>query len=148
MYTQGGIMVRFDKNNWLKTGIEVVDNEPKLSCVVTSKGQSDWSTSSYPNHPSNHSVLLRVHTFLLEARKSVVVENYDFAKKTWEFIRITFLEGAPCSSSSSPSSCKQDQTTFDIGVFSCCPSKNGMKITFENLSMKPCEGYGHNNDGE
>ena len=42
-FDQAGLMVRFDEEHWLKTGIEVVDGIPRLSCVVTNK-YSDWST--------------------------------------------------------------------------------------------------------
>jgi regulation of enolase protein 1 (concanavalin A-like superfamily) len=38
--------VRIDSEHWLKTGIEVVDGIPRLSCVVTN-GFSDWSTQSW-----------------------------------------------------------------------------------------------------
>ena len=39
-------MVYFDEEHWLKTGIEVVDGIPRLSCVVTNK-YSDWSTQPW-----------------------------------------------------------------------------------------------------
>ena len=42
-FDQAGLIVRFDEEHWLKTGIEVVDGIPRLSCVVTN-GYSDWST--------------------------------------------------------------------------------------------------------
>jgi regulation of enolase protein 1 (concanavalin A-like superfamily) len=28
-------MVYFDENHWLKAGIEIIDDLPRLSCVVT-----------------------------------------------------------------------------------------------------------------
>ena len=42
-FDQAGLMIYFDEKHWLKTGIEVVDNKPKLGCVVTNEA-SDWST--------------------------------------------------------------------------------------------------------
>ena len=47
-FDQGGIMVFRDTETWLKTGIEVVDGTPRLSCVVTRHGFSDWSTQPWP----------------------------------------------------------------------------------------------------
>ena len=47
-FDQGGIIVYRDPDTWLKTGIEVVDGVPRLSCVVTRHGFSDWSTQSWP----------------------------------------------------------------------------------------------------
>lgn len=46
-FDQGGLILWRDENTWLKTGIEVVDNQPKLSCVVTRDGYSDWSTQDW-----------------------------------------------------------------------------------------------------
>ena len=46
-FDQGGLFVRFDKEHWIKAGIEVVDGTPRLSCVVTN-GHSDWSTQPRP----------------------------------------------------------------------------------------------------
>ena len=45
-FDQAGLIVRFDKEHWLKTGIEVVDGIPRLSCVVTNTF-SDWSTTPW-----------------------------------------------------------------------------------------------------
>ena len=45
-FDQGGLVVRIDPEHWLKTGIEVVDGVPRLSCVVTN-GFSDWSTQAW-----------------------------------------------------------------------------------------------------
>jgi hypothetical protein len=41
-YDQAGIAIRLDGENWLKSGIELVDGRQQLSAVVT-RGVSDWS---------------------------------------------------------------------------------------------------------
>ena len=46
-FDQGGLIVWRDSETWLKTGIEVVDGRPRLSCVVTRNGFSDWSTQPW-----------------------------------------------------------------------------------------------------
>ncbi|MCI6130274.1 DUF1349 domain-containing protein, partial [Prevotella sp.] len=44
-FDQAGLMIRIDKENWLKAGIEYVDGKYNLSCVVTHH-TSDWSVIS------------------------------------------------------------------------------------------------------
>lgn len=43
-FDQAGIMVLVDDETWVKAGIEYTDGVPRLSCVVTNEGFSDWST--------------------------------------------------------------------------------------------------------
>ncbi|AHH94423.1 DUF1349 domain-containing protein [Kutzneria viridogrisea] len=43
-YDQAGAMVRTDPENWLKTGIELVDGHQQASAVLT-RGVSDWSVT-------------------------------------------------------------------------------------------------------
>ena len=45
-FDQAGIMIRISSQHWLKTGIELVDGMPLLSCVVTNV-YSDWSTQPF-----------------------------------------------------------------------------------------------------
>jgi regulation of enolase protein 1 (concanavalin A-like superfamily) len=47
-FDQAGIMVLVDENTWVKAGIEFTDGVPRLSCVVTNDGFSDWSTQKWP----------------------------------------------------------------------------------------------------
>ena len=46
-FDQAGIMVLVDENCWVKAGIEFTDGIPRLSCVVTNDGYSDWSTQEW-----------------------------------------------------------------------------------------------------
>lgn len=41
-FDQMGLMLRIDEQNWIKTGIEFVDNRINISAVVT-REKSDWS---------------------------------------------------------------------------------------------------------
>jgi regulation of enolase protein 1 (concanavalin A-like superfamily) len=47
-YDQAGIALRIDEQNWIKTGIELVDGRRQLSVVVT-RGVSDWSVVPAPD---------------------------------------------------------------------------------------------------
>lgn len=67
-FDQAGIMVRIDHEHWVKTGIEIVDGIPRLSCVVTN-GFSDWSTQVW----TKPEIRIRVHV-LPQHGGSVVVE--------------------------------------------------------------------------
>lgn len=46
-FDQAGVMVLVDERTWAKAGIEFVDDVPRLSCVVTNDGFSDWSTATW-----------------------------------------------------------------------------------------------------
>lgn len=48
-FDQAGIMVVVDETTWVKAGIEFTDGLPRLSCVVTNDGYSDWSTQMWPD---------------------------------------------------------------------------------------------------
>ena len=43
-FDQAGIIALVSPDVWVKAGIEFVDGKPRLSCVVTNDGFSDWST--------------------------------------------------------------------------------------------------------
>jgi hypothetical protein len=47
-YDQAGAMLRIDAENWIKTGIELVDGGQQAGVVVT-RGVSDWSVVDIPN---------------------------------------------------------------------------------------------------
>ena len=46
-FDQAGVMVKVDEGCWVKAGIEFTDGVPRLSCVVTNGGYSDWSTQAW-----------------------------------------------------------------------------------------------------
>jgi regulation of enolase protein 1 (concanavalin A-like superfamily) len=47
-FDQAGLIVHFNADCWVKTGLEYVDGKARLSCVVTNNGYSDWSTQPWP----------------------------------------------------------------------------------------------------
>jgi regulation of enolase protein 1 (concanavalin A-like superfamily) len=85
-FDQAGLCVRLDSDHWLKTGIEIVDGIPRLSCVCTNV-YSDWSTQIYWK-PQATNVKIRLHIL---PNQSIVVEAWDETRSSWNFIRIAHL---------------------------------------------------------
>lgn len=137
-FDQAGIIIRLDKEHWIKTGIEVVDKQPRLSCVVTN-GFSDWSTQPWPIPATR----IRVH-ILPRHGGSFVVEAAPIGTDEWSFIRIAHMntdfnhdllnddpvtKGADEGTSAPPG-------TLMVGVFAACPVEQaGMVATFDHLSI-------------
>jgi regulation of enolase protein 1 (concanavalin A-like superfamily) len=125
-FDQAGLMVRLDALHWIKTGLEVVDDIPRLSCVVTNEF-SDWSTQRW----SSLSLTIRVSQM---GDSSYVVEARD-DKNEWSLVRICHLQGAAIA------------REIGLGLFGCCPVKqNGCVIEFEELSFGDIE-FNHDAEG-
>ena len=122
MFDQAGILLRVDEENWVKTGLEVVDGIPRLSCVVTHVN-SDWSTSVWD------STTLRIRVSVL--RDSVVVES--FKNQQWYLVRI-----APFRAKS----------IIHGGVFAACPEdQRGCEVNFNKFTVQKGANINHNADG-
>jgi regulation of enolase protein 1 (concanavalin A-like superfamily) len=121
-FDQAGILLRVDSQNWVKTGLEVVDGIPRLSCVVT-HGNSDWSTTVW------ESTTLRIRTSVV--RDSVAVES--FKNNEWNLVRI-----APFSTNS----------IVRGGIFAACPEdQRGCEVIFRDFSVQKGTTFNHNADG-
>ena len=165
-FDQAGIIIRYDHEHWIKTGIEVVDNIPRLSCVVTN-GFSDWSTQPWTSSSSSSSktvepkLRLRVH-LLPQHGGSFVVEaaplNLDDGGATnstsdWSLVRIchmnpnmnhTLLNNHETVRNayqgiSAPSN------SIMVGVFAACPiDQDGSCVTkFHDISVTPGSSFVH-----
>uniref|UniRef100_A0A7S3V3N5 DUF1349 domain-containing protein n=1 Tax=Aplanochytrium stocchinoi TaxID=215587 RepID=A0A7S3V3N5_9STRA len=119
-FDQAGLMVYVDSEHWIKTGIEVVDGKPRLSCVVTNEF-SDWSTQPW----EALDLEIRVSQFgngsyVVEAKMS----GNGAVEDIWSFIRISHLRIS-----------KKDQL-IHFGVFGCCPEKqDGCEIKFSEFNI-------------
>jgi regulation of enolase protein 1 (concanavalin A-like superfamily) len=148
-FDQAGIFIRLDSEHWIKTGIEVVDETPRLSCVVTN-GFSDWSTQAW----CEPQVKIRVH-ILPQNGGSFVVEAapIDGDGEAWSFVRIAhmnknmnhaLLNDHPTvenafQGEAAPPDCLM------AGVFAACPvDQSGMVATFHNLSIVKGSTFVHN----
>ncbi|GAX21483.1 hypothetical protein FisN_10Hh063 [Fistulifera solaris] len=133
-FDQAGIFIRCDPEHWIKTGIEVVDGTPRLSCVVTNEF-SDWSTQHWESfrHLTPDTILvqdveMRVHcrgtSFVVEAKMGI----------KFDFIRIANL--------------RVSADKFAAGVFACCPEdQKGGFATFHEFRVVEGSVMDHNADG-
>lgn len=152
-FDQAGILVRLDSEHWLKTGIEIVDGKPRMSCVCCNV-YSDWSTQKYWKDTATQ-VKIRVH---LLPNRSIVVEAWEDESESWTFIRICHL--------SADTKCDPDPLADHesvkkawagkgsppghvyIGVFACCPEdQTGTEVTFHDLTVVAGSSFKHDSGG-
>jgi regulation of enolase protein 1 (concanavalin A-like superfamily) len=133
-FDQAGLCVRLDNEHWVKTGIEVVDGEPRLSCVVYN-GYSDWSTQPWPEP----ALRIRLH----KIGNSLVVEaGAKGADSSLAFIRIAHLSLSqgmsddPLAAVSCDEGAAAPAGSVWMGVFACCPEdQDGCTAVFHDFSI-------------
>ncbi|KAG7368994.1 DUF1349 domain containing protein [Nitzschia inconspicua] len=146
-FDQAGIMIRLDHEHWLKTGIEVVDGIPRLSCVVTN-GFSDWSTQQV----ATEGMKIRVHV-LPQRGGSLVVEAAPLDSDQWAFIRIAhlnkemnhdLLNDTPEVKEAYQGMGAPDGSIM-VGIFAACPvDQKGTVVKFHDLSVTKGSAFVHN----
>ena len=156
-FDQAGLCLRLGPEHWIKTGIEVVDGKPRLSCVVTNV-YSDWSTQPWPSG----SLRIRMHVL----GESVVIEASPWSsvatdasnEEDWQFIRIAHLSPQTRQAHDAlagtthtwpdPSAASPPQGYAWMGVFACCPEQqDGCTATFHSFSIRTGTNFKHNADG-
>lgn len=112
-FDQMGLMLRTDKENYIKAGIEFVDGKYNLSTVVT-HGTSDWSVITLDKTPSE--------VWIKAIRRLDAVEIfYSFDDKKYTMMRNAHL---------------QDNTPVMVGLMAACPDGNGFTAVFEHFKVK------------
>lgn len=112
-FDQMGLMIRVDKENYIKAGIEFVDGKYNLSTVVTHT-TSDWSVIKLDKTPP--------FVWIKAVRRLDAVEVfYSFDDKEYIMMRNAHL---------------QDNTPVMVGLMAACPDGNGFNAIFENFSVK------------
>lgn len=112
-FDQAGLMLRIDKENYIKTGIEYVDGKYNLSAVVTHT-TSDWSVITL-DEPVEYVWIKAVR------RLDAVEIFYSFDDKEYTMMRNCWLE---------------DNSPVMVGMMAACPDGQGFKATFENFTIK------------
>ncbi|WP_346985284.1 DUF1349 domain-containing protein [Chryseobacterium sp. POE27] len=112
-FDQMGLMLRIDKENYIKAGIEFVDGKYNLSTVVTHT-TSDWSVIALDKIPSN--------VWIKAVRRLDAVEIfYSFDDKNYIMMRNAYL---------------QDNSPVMVGLMAACPDGEGFNAAFENFTVK------------
>lgn len=112
-FDQAGLMLRIDKENYIKTGIEYVDGKYNLSTVVTHT-TSDWSVIELEKPVE--------YVWIKAVRRLDAVEIfYSFDDEHYTMMRNCWLE---------------DNTPVMVGMMAACPDGDGFKATFEEFSIK------------
>ena len=112
-FDQAGLMLRIDKENYIKTGIEYVDGKYNISAVVTHR-TSDWSVIEL-DKPVEYIWIKAVR------RLDAVEIFYSFDDEHYTMMRNCWL---------------QDNTPVMVGMMAACPDGNGFKATFEHFKIK------------
>ncbi len=112
-FDQACLMIRIDKENYLKAGIEYVDGKYNLSCVVTHH-TSDWSVISLDKPVE--------YVWIKAVRRLDAIEIfYSFDDKNYIMMRNCWME---------------DNTPVQIGLAAACPDGEGFKAKFEDFQVK------------
>lgn len=111
-FDQAGLMLRIDKENYIKTGIEFVDGKYNLSTVVTHK-TSDWSVIEL-DEPVEYIWIKAVR------RLDAVEIFYSFDDKDYIMMRNCWL---------------QDNTPVMVGMMAASPDGLGFKAKFDNFRI-------------
>lgn len=111
-FDQAGLMLRIDKENYIKTGIEYVDGKYNLSTVVTHK-TSDWSVIELDKPVE--------HVWIKAVRRLDAVEIFfSFDDKEYTMMRNCWL---------------QDNTPVMVGMMAACPDGDGFKAVFSDFKI-------------
>lgn len=121
-FDQAGIMIRVDGDHWIKAGLEYVDGACFMSCVVTNNW-SDWSTQAW----NSNKLALRIH----KIQDDYVIESKlpSGSPDEWKFVRICHLDSRG--------------NAVKIGLYCCSPTKEGMSVVFDQLSIQHSDGSYH-----
>lgn len=117
-----GLMVRLDKDNWVKAGVETVDGKQTLG-VVTTNVYSDWSIHSWPSNKLTIRIYKISNDFVVEVQDP---EN----PSEWNIIRILHLH-------------IEEDAEVMMGLMACSPEKAGASAYFHYLRYSNTEGPQH-----
>jgi regulation of enolase protein 1 (concanavalin A-like superfamily) len=112
LYHQAGLMIRIDEENWIKAGIEFVNEKQNLSAVVT-RGYSDWSIIPCSDNPA--AIWLRLQRY-----NDTVQVSYSLDGEKWAMIRLAFFP---------------PNVPVKIGMFAGAPGKQPFEVTFDHFSI-------------
>lgn len=112
-YDQMGLMLYINEKNWIKAGIEYVNDVQHVSAVVTHK-KSDWSIIGLKDAPESIWI------------KAVKVEDgvslyYSFDNNEFTLFRTSWIE---------------EHALIKVGVMGASPEGKGFKAIFKDFQVK------------
>ena len=111
-FDQAGLMLRADKENYIKAGIEFVDGKYNISCVVTHH-TSDWSVITLDKSID--------FIWIKAVRRLDAVEIfYSFDDVNYTMMRNCHLA---------------DNTPVMVGLMAACPDGKGFEARFESFKI-------------
>ena len=111
-FDQAGLMLRTDKENYIKAGIEFFDGKYNISCVVTHH-TSDWSVITLDKSVD--------FIWIKAVRRLDAVEIfYSFDDKNYVMMRNCHLA---------------DNTPVMVGMMAACPDGKGFEARFEGFKI-------------
>lgn len=114
-YDQCGLMVRIDKDNWLKVSTEYEHERVSwLGSVVTNLGYSDWATQAI-------SSIQQTMWYRISKREQDFLVEYSPDGATWQQMRVAHLHVLP--------------DFYEIGVYACSPVGKGFHCCFKTLEI-------------
>ncbi len=115
-YHQAGLMIRIDKENWIKTGIEYVNGRQNISAVVTRK-VSDWSVLPRDDNPEHIWLKLQRHGDAVQISSSL-------DGLTWSMFRMAYFPPT---------------VPVQIGMVAAAPGKQSFQVTFDRFQVGPLQ---------
>ncbi|CAF4532537.1 unnamed protein product, partial [Didymodactylos carnosus] len=118
LYDQGGLMLRTDEKNWIKCGVEYVDDQQFASVVVTVNGWSDWSVVSIK---APEVLKLRVR----RVKEAVHIEFAEGEEGDFKMMRLAYLPVI------------DNSQAMMVGIMCASPVEDaeGFDISFEGLTI-------------
>jgi regulation of enolase protein 1 (concanavalin A-like superfamily) len=144
-FDQAGIMVLIDERTWVKAGIEFTDGAPRLSCVVTNDGFSDWSTQKWPDWDGG------ANATSIRVRLSKLMPGHEQGPSIM-FEAAPWVDGATAESAASwvqvrIASLRSGDRPWRMGLFAISPIEAaGSMSRFHYMRLGPKQALVHDAD--
>ena len=113
LYDQAGLMVRADAANWMKCGIEYVEEQQLISAVIT-RDYSDWSMIPLSSSPP--SIWIQV-----ERIGTAIEFSYSMDGSDYQLARQGYLTDVP---------------SLQVGVMGAAPRGSGFQLNFDSFTIQ------------
>jgi regulation of enolase protein 1 (concanavalin A-like superfamily) len=121
-YDQAGVMVYVDDRHWLKAGLEMENDVPNMSAVVTNM-ESDWNLFVWPTKAAQVRVTLKRYSSLCECSVEFMEEG-----GAWSVFRDAYIN------------LQSDEVPIKVGLLCAAPKKendnDGLVAFFKSLTIE------------